>query len=55
MNFLAGGLLIFCTEELSFWMLTFIVDKMLAEYNSESMAGSIADWYLENYFFFLEM
>jgi Rab-GTPase-TBC domain len=45
MNFLAGGLLVFCTEETAFWMLTFIVDEMLHEYYSESMTGSIADWY----------
>lgn len=45
MNFLAGGLLVFCPEDVAFWMLTSIVDELLNEYFCETMTGSIADWY----------
>lgn len=43
MNFLTAGLLVFMNEEEAFWMLAYIVEKLLPNYFNESLVGSRVD------------
>eukprot|EP01119_Soliformovum_irregulare_P023356 TRINITY_DN8143_c0_g1_i7.p1 TRINITY_DN8143_c0_g1~~TRINITY_DN8143_c0_g1_i7.p1 ORF type:complete len:485 (-),score=130.11 TRINITY_DN8143_c0_g1_i7:30-1484(-) len=43
MNFIAAALLVFMTEEESFWMLSHIVEQILPNYFNKSLSGSRVD------------
>lgn len=43
MNFLAGMLLLYLSEESAFWTLADIVEKYLVDYFMESMLGVVVD------------
>ncbi|PRP80913.1 hypothetical protein PROFUN_11354 [Planoprotostelium fungivorum] len=43
MNFIAAGLLIFMSEEEAFWMLAFVVERLLPNYFNETVSGSRVD------------
>ncbi|PRP83163.1 hypothetical protein PROFUN_09591 [Planoprotostelium fungivorum] len=46
MNFVAAGLLIFMDEEEAFWMLAYVVERLLPDYFDQNVSGSRVDAYI---------